>query len=707
MKRTHSNKKPVQQVTTETIRVPVIDFRKQKRMIAFVCAAIAFLLYANTLNHHYTVDDGTVIENNKITTKGISAIPEILTTPYRKGFWDRKEGLYRPLSLVMFATEWQIAPHQPWLGHLINVLLYALTGFLLFYFLSALFNNQPPWLPFIATVLFIVHPIHTEVVANIKSRDEILCFIFSVAAFYFLLIHARQSGTQNIIKSIVCYFFALLSKESAITLIAVFPLLLLFFTEKKRNEIIKWSLLYAGVVVLFMIIRYSVLKTVTGNYQLQLINNSLLGASDSIQRFATAVYIMGKYLLLLIAPVYLVFDYSYNTIPVVSIASLQSLLPLLIYLFLIYYAIRNFNKKNPVAFGIIFFIITMSLVSNIFFLIEATLAERFLYMPSLGFCIGIISFLYQIFKPKKLSANISFQKSLTAQPVALTILIVCALFSIRTFARNMDWKDNLTLLSKDVKTSPNSARIHYAYGSAILVEQALKEKDENKKQNLLQSAINELEQGVALIPEYADAWYHLGVAYKEKKDAANAIRCFEKARSYRPFRTAEAYIASGLAYGASGKYDKAIADLTKATELDPKSSEAYNNLGLHYTDAGKIEEALKALNKAIEIKPDFSKAYYNMGNTYAKAGDFRTALEKYHKAISIEPDYGDAYNNIGNCYGAMKVSDSAKIYYEKAVQLDPSNVKAVINLGITYRVLGDTIKANQYFNQARAMGAQI
>src|SRR5437868_2093926 len=101
-------KKSITTSAAEGSRTIALNSKKQHRLLAFICAAVAFLLYANTLGHDYTVDDGTVIKNNKITVKGIKAIPEILTTPYRKGFLDRKEGLYRPLSLVMFAIEWQI-----------------------------------------------------------------------------------------------------------------------------------------------------------------------------------------------------------------------------------------------------------------------------------------------------------------------------------------------------------------------------------------------------------------------------------------------------------------------------------------------------------------------------------------------------------------------------------------------------------------------
>src|SRR5688572_30865975 len=156
------------------LSVKPVDNSRIIRYSAIICALFAFALYANTLSHDYTVDDGTVISNNKITKKGISAIPEIFSTSYRAGFWERQEGLYRPLSVAMFAIEWELAPENPSPGHWINVILYALTAFLMMMTLSNIFKNYSPLLPLLATLLFVVHPIHTEVVANIKSRDEIL-----------------------------------------------------------------------------------------------------------------------------------------------------------------------------------------------------------------------------------------------------------------------------------------------------------------------------------------------------------------------------------------------------------------------------------------------------------------------------------------------------------------------------------------------------
>jgi hypothetical protein len=126
------------------------------------------------------LDDETVMAKNKIVTKGISAIPKIMVTAYRAGAQDRQESLYRPLSVAMFAIEWQLSPNNPLPGHLINILLYTLTGFLLYKILRKWFPEKHAFIIFAIAALYISHPLHTEVIANIKSRDEILGFLFAL-----------------------------------------------------------------------------------------------------------------------------------------------------------------------------------------------------------------------------------------------------------------------------------------------------------------------------------------------------------------------------------------------------------------------------------------------------------------------------------------------------------------------------------------------
>lgn len=697
-------KQPVKsKVETSPLKIstPTFDSKNLSLIGAVVCALLAFALYANTLGHDYTVDDGTVISNNKITKKGVSAIPEIFATSYRAGFWDRQEGLYRPLSVAMFAVEWQLAPENPAPGHWINVILYSLTAFLLMMTLSAVFKEYSVLLPFTATLLFLIHPIHTEVVANIKSRDEILCFLFVILTLKYLHKYISTDKLSFLIISAVSFFLAYLSKESAITLVALLPLFIWYFSDKPVKSIVTISMVFVGVTAIYMIIRYSVLGEMRGSAELQLINNSLLGTENAADRFATAVAIMGKYFYLLLIPHPLSFDYSYNQIPVYSMGSPAALISLMLCAFLAVVAIRGISKKDPVSFGILFFFGTIALVANVLFLIESSMAERFTYMPSLGFTIAISFILLKAFKLLKPFHVKDFKGLFTAKPAFTSvILLVSILYSFKTISRNADWKNNITLLAKDVKTAPNSARIRYAYGSALLIEKALIEKDPVLKNGFLDKSIAELEKGVGILPNYAEAWNHLGIAYKERKNGAAAVNAFEKARAYKQYTDVDFFIASGLAYGMVQKYDLAIADFTTAISIDPKNAEAYNNKGMYLSEKGMLDSALIYLNKAIELKPDSYEAIYNKGNNYAKAGDFNTAIKLYNEAIKVKPDYTDAVLNLGNSYAALKDYNNALKYFRMVEKADPSNTKVLFNIGITYRILGDETNANAYLLKA-------
>ncbi|MEM9023143.1 MAG: hypothetical protein AAGB22_05350, partial [Bacteroidota bacterium] len=137
-------------------------FTKVERNLAGLVALLGFVLYANTLGHGYVLDDFSVIKDNKIVQQGSDALGTIFSTSYREGYWSKPGSLYRPLTLSMFALEWELAPDNPALSHWINVLLYAVDGGLLFLLLA---RWSPPGrviFPLIISLLFIAHPLHTE-----------------------------------------------------------------------------------------------------------------------------------------------------------------------------------------------------------------------------------------------------------------------------------------------------------------------------------------------------------------------------------------------------------------------------------------------------------------------------------------------------------------------------------------------------------------
>jgi tetratricopeptide (TPR) repeat protein len=675
-------------------------------VIAVFLFSLSVLLYANTIGHGYTVDDGTVIENNRFTTQGLNGLDDIFGESYRAGFWDRKEGLYRPLSVALFAIEWELAPEQPWLGHLINILLYAACSVILFTVLRRLLQNTHPFIPLFATLLWIVHPLHTEVVANIKSRDELLSFFFGMLSLRLLFQSVDRRNTLSLILAACSFILALLSKENAVTWAGVFPLALWCFTELDIRKLITKGAVFLGVVAFYFGIRMAILGEIGGGYELMVINNSLAGTTDPMIRLATSFLIIGKYMLLFLFPVSLSFDYSYNTFPLVGFSNIGAILSLLIILFGVFTALRTLPQRSALSFSILFSLGTFVLVSNVFLLIEATMAERFLFTPSLGLCMLVAVLTDRLLKTGNKSAEGIPVPLLTHHRLFLPTVVILVLLGARSFSRNMDWKDNLTLLEHDVKVSPNSARIRYALGSAYLIEKALKEPEGSPLKNgYLDKAIRELSAGVSILPNYNEAWYHLGLAYKEKGNALEAVKALETARAYKSFTDAPHLTASGLAYGLNTQYDKALVDLKEVCRLTPDDADAWNNYGLYLTEAGQINEAVDALDKAIALRKDFGKAFYNKGNTFAKAGNFRIALEQYKKALLINPNYTDALNNSGNCHIMLQNTDSALYFFQRALSADPTNTKAMVNLAVTLQNRGDTAAARPYIEQARAAGA--
>ncbi|MFM7078852.1 MAG: tetratricopeptide repeat protein [Bacteroidota bacterium] len=685
--------------TEKRVSVP----KRHVLLAALIAAISAFAVYANTIGHSYTVDDDTVMAKNSITKGGLDSLSTVFSTSYRAGFWDRAESLYRPLSVAMFTVEWHFFPENPMPGHLINVILFSLTVFLLMLLLAAFLNRLPLIVPFAATMIFAVHPIHTEVVANIKSRDEILCLLFCLISLWQYHRYLIDSKTWRIGLALAAFMLAMLSKENAITFLVVFPLWDYFTGRWDMKPSLIRSSGFVLVVGSYLLVRKSILGDIDNVDAIQLINNSLIGSKTNVDQFATAIAILGKYIYLLLIPHPLSFDYSFNQIPLSTLSSPEFWIAFFVLSGMAVYSLFQFKNRNPISFGFLFFMATVSVASNIFILIESTMAERFVYMPSVGFVLAGTLVLAKFTNSEKLEEVSAFGDHFKQnRPFLIIIAVIVSAYAVKTIDRNGDWKDNFTLLSKDVKTSPNSARIRYAFGSALLFEKALKTDDPIAKSRFIEQSVVQLERGVGILPDYAEAWKHLGIANKERENFPAAVAAFEKARSYKPFDAADIYATSGLCYGKIGKYDLAFADLRKALSMSPNDPESMNNMGLYMFESGAVDSSLIYFDQAIAMKKDFYQAYYNKGNTHAKKGDYNEAIRLYAIALQIKPNSIDAIMNTGNCYAALNNYRTALDYFKQVEAIDPNNRNVIINLGITYNMLGDQQNAAKYLNRGQA-----
>jgi tetratricopeptide (TPR) repeat protein len=447
--------------------------------------------------------------------QGITALPEILKTNYVHGYHNATSTMYRPFTSSMFAIEWSLSPNNPFIGHFINCLFFAFTAVVLFLLLGRMFKKQHPAIPFLVTLLFIVHPIHTEVVANIKSRDELMSFFCAAVSMLFLFKYLDERKMIQLGLVGLFYFSALMFKESAATLLVIFPLLLYFFTDSKKKDYLVTGAVVAAVLLLQVAIRTSVLADQTGMQTLFLkIHNSLVTAADANERTASTLMILGRYIVLLFFPYPLSCDYSYNEIALVRWNSPWAYLSLLVYAGLFFVIVKRFRKKEAWVFGIIYYLATMVLYSNILFPVGATLGERFLYIPSFGFCIVIVTGLMKLFPGSAGNNMKSIAAGLrqAALPSAV-IFIVSVILVIKTIDRNDDWQNNMELFGADVKKNPNSAPLNYLYGNEILQQRALLQQDSLLKRKMMDTVITYFNKAITIYPEYGDAYSQRALAY--------------------------------------------------------------------------------------------------------------------------------------------------------------------------------------------------
>ncbi|HXC05970.1 MAG TPA: hypothetical protein VNZ86_14510, partial [Bacteroidia bacterium] len=448
----------------------------------------------------YALDDQVVLTGNRFVQEGVRGIPSILWSDYVAGYSARENILsgsrYRPLSLVLFAVEYQFFGAKPWVSHGINLILFALLLVALFRFLSrGVFRSAHPYLALLTCLLFAAHPIHTEVTANVKSRDELITFSLLIVSAHSFLNFAETKKQTALGLSLLCYFLALLSKETAITFLGIYPLLIFFFLAQPLRASMMKAIPFAAVTVIYLLIRWRVVGF--SHYLVTDIANSPYLYATDPEAFATKVYVLFRYMALLVFPWVLSTDYGYNQIPYVTLTSPAFLLSVLLVTSLLVWACMRFFKRDVYAFSILYFFITLSVGSNFLFDLGAPLAERMLFTPSLAFCIILAKGLLERWKGARFVAS-------------MTIGLILILFSVRTIIRNGDWKNNETLFLSDVQNCPHSARLNL-YACEVMMLKAANEKDTLLTKRDLDRAVVYGVRSVLLHHRFAYSWLRLGI----------------------------------------------------------------------------------------------------------------------------------------------------------------------------------------------------
>lgn len=720
MSKIKSSKEPILKDTPLKNTVyPTINSQRIYFSIILICS---LLLYGNTAFNLYALDDQLTIYDNKFVTEGVSGIPDILTHDAFEGFFGERGsklisgGRYRPLSFVTFAIEWELFQNNPMISHCINIVLYGLMCCAMYYFLILLFNdfNHIKFnlsLSLLATLLYCFHPIHTEVVANIKGRDEILAFLFALCSFIvFIKLLEKDSLNKKIILFILMAM-AMLSKENSITFLAIFPLIAFY---KDNFNLKKQFMLYIPVVlaaIFYLILRFKFTQVGVSDLSTEILNNPFARAVGT-EKFGTTVFSYLQYLWILVFPFNLTHDYYFNQIPYRDLQSPLVWVAILFVLGIIFYLIKNYKSKSIVFFGILFFVVTFSIVSNAFFTVGIIMNERFVFISSMGFSLIIAFYLLKIKNSKILY---------------LFIFGILGFYSFKTIDRNRAWYDNYTLFSTDYKTSQNSAKVSTALGGTY-TDLAEATKDTTLRRKRLDSSIDILNNSINIYPENSQAWLLLGNAFiKRFNDNQKGLEIYKKALSLRPIGYFDGNFNIAIIYYNMNEKDSALKYIKMAHEINPEHPETktiYSKLlaqkGLtneavqiagntsveNISDlantarlAGNIPEAMNLVEKALASNPNDPLANYVKGICLARhLNRLQDGIPYIEKAVNSKTNNPAWLEDLAVAYGFTGQIAKTIPLFEEVIRLRPDNPNGYFNLAASYAKINNKSKAEYYNN---------
>lgn len=585
------------------------------------------LVYSNSLTNQFIWDDQYLVEENTYI-KNWRYLPQIFTKDIGEGS-GVKYGFYRPLQILSYKLDYSLWRLNPKGYHLSNIILHILVGILIYWLANVLFKEKT--LSFIASLLFITHPLHTETVTYISGRQESLAFFFVLASFLSYIKYLRNKNIGYFALTIMGYIGSLLSKEVCL----VFPLLILLYHSSFKERLnLKMFISLVIVSLLYLLLRITFLK--------DFLFLKVLFPISIFPRTLAFFAAICNYLKILIFPLNIYPEYGN---PLFKITDIEVLTGIGLIITLLIYILKKRNRNPLLSFSIGWFFIVLLPVSGLIYPLSTYMRPHWLHIPSLGFFFILGKIFANLIKREKFKFISS-----------LLLIGLLLLYSYLTFKQNTLWGEPLTFYKKNLKYLPQNSNLYTNLGNAYM-------KIGNKKE-----AIKMFKKAVKLDSKNAVAYNNLGVSYSKIGKSLEAITFYKKAIEAKPTYI-KAYSNLGVEYAKVGKTKEAIRIFKKAIKMNPYYPDAYFNLAATYQNLNNFKEAILLYTKTIQIEPSYSGAYFNLALLLSQIGKKEEAITLLEKAKKLSPKDPEIYYNLAVIYKNLGRKKESLTYSKKAKEL--------------------------------------
>ena len=586
---------------------------------ALLVLIVAVGTFANSVLNGFAYDDNTIIVGHPVVTEG--GVVDALTSPFWPEVVDGA-GLYRPVTLSSFALEWRLWNGHPAGFHLVNVAVHGAVSLMVFFLILEMSATLPA---LVGGALFAAHPVHSEAVANVVGRAELYSALFVLGACLLFWKGRRLSPSGRAARLLgigALYIMGLGSKEMAATLPALLVLLALVrnhdvrATDRVRADLPVF-LLTGALLAAFLGVRFLVLGSVSGDVPAP----ALVGLSAG-QRILTSLAVWPQYFRLLVFPLDLAADYA----PAVLFPALSWGPDVVVGLFMILCAaaaaIFLWSRERLVAVGIVWFAIAVLPVTNLLIPTGVLLAERTLYLPSVGLAFvaaGVVSWTVR-----------ERRKSLGMLLVAAGV--VCGAFTVRTALRNPSWMSTFTMLTTLGEEHPESFR-----------------------------AIRARAQGLDIVGEYEEADRHYDTALELVPEEYSLL--VEVARFY----------------GRGERWAEAEALLVHAIELFPTHPVAWQVLSEQRLLQGRGREGHGIALQGLSLVGFNRDLWKLVSESYVAKGDYEAAIRARWASFGVAEANSEDWRRMAELMELAGRSEEARAASQSADAL--ASQEAVVSGG--------------------------